>query len=139
MGVLDSFFEQFQHWSGQHTAVDFAFCFVVACVALHTLCMQNNVFWQIRKRNKKKRTNDKIILSVYFSLCFKASSSLLLVSFSLAYLQRHHRCRENSCQLVRLASVKITFTSRGVPIWQMVLIIKGHTHPPPSSHAYEMS
>lgn len=37
-------------------------------------------------------------------------------------------------KLVRLASVTITCLSRGLLIWQMVLIIKGHTHAPQHTH-----
>lgn len=53
----------------------------------------------------------------------------------------------SSCQGVLLAPAKTTYLSRGVPIWQMVLIIKGHTHvqvalsltpPPPPQNAWEI-
>lgn len=92
---------------------------------------------ETRKHNKEKRwkvcnkcdflnrLSGRLVLAFFFLFSFDMNLFFFLHSTSV------------HTKLVRLATVKITRLSRGVLIWQMVLIIKGHTQAQRYTHTHK--
>lgn len=86
------------------------------------------VVWSIPAQQSKTTQNNQTSSLISFRPEFFLSVDVVVL---LRSVKIH-------AKLVRLASVTITCLSRGLLIWQMVLIIKGHTHAPQHTHAPHM-